>query len=104
MFFIFANLICVYGNIKTGPPGISPEPIPDACLGPVPTVRKHPLPLSSFHGGDQRLCIMRLALGSCVSAPIDCVTLLQVWICRGPGVGTVSWHFPMEEGWLPDIQ
>lgn len=98
MFFIFANLVCVYGNIKTVPPGISPEPIPDACLGAVPTVRKHPLPLSSFHGGDQLLCIMNLVLGSCVSAPVGlCNTAasLDLW---GSGVGTVSWHSPMEEG------
>lgn len=52
------------------PPGIIPEPIPDAGLEPVPTVRKHPLPLSSFCGGNSCLCIMHVRLVCCASTPI----------------------------------
>lgn len=109
MFFIFANLACVYSNIKTVPPGISPEPIPDAWLGPVPTVRKHPLPLSSFHGGDQRLCIMHLALGSCVNVPVglcNAAASLDLWgtwggdcvLAFSDGKGMVTWY-SVKFGW-----
>lgn len=80
MFFIFTNLVCVYGNIKTIPPGNSPEPITDAWLEPVPTVREHSLPVSSFHGGSPFLCIMHQTGVLCKHSLQDPITLMQVWI------------------------
>lgn len=59
---IFTNLICVYDNIKTMSPEIIPEPITDAHLEPVPTVRKHLFLSLPFCGGKSHPCVMHGSL------------------------------------------